>query len=57
MRDILAIHNSNVQGPTLSLSIGVATGGKGCSLSEILREADKSMHREKQMKKARATDV
>jgi diguanylate cyclase (GGDEF)-like protein/PAS domain S-box-containing protein len=57
IRDILAIHNSNVQGPTLSLSIGVATGGKGCSLSEVLREADKNMHREKQVKKARNTDV
>ena len=57
IRDILAIHNSNVQGPILSLSIGAATGEKGCSLSEVLREAERSMHREKQMKKAMATDV
>ncbi len=51
--DILAIHNSNVQGPPLSLSTGVAMGEKGCSLAKVLKEADKSMHQEKQARKAR----
>jgi len=57
VREILAIHNSNVQGTPLSLSIGAATGEEGCKLAEIMREADHRMYQEKQAKKAGAMSV
>ena len=57
IRDILAIHNSNVQGPPLSLSTGVAMGEKGCSLAAVLQEAAKSMYQEKQARKARTRNA
>jgi len=50
LRNILAIHNSNAQGYPLSLSIGIATGKKGCSLAKVLKEADNRMYWEKQSK-------
>ncbi len=53
VRRLLSIHNSRVQGPLLSLSIGTASGEKGCSLSEVLREADNNMYREKESKKGK----
>jgi diguanylate cyclase (GGDEF)-like protein len=54
VRDTLAIHNSKYRGPSLSLSVGVATGDEGCQLAEIMREADNRMYKEKQAKKAGA---
>jgi len=50
VREILAIHNSNVHGTPLSISIGSATGEEGCKLAEIMREADNRMYQEKQAK-------
>ena len=50
IKNILATHNSNVQGCPLSLSIGIATGKKGCSLAKVLKEADNRMYWEKQSK-------
>jgi diguanylate cyclase (GGDEF)-like protein len=47
----LLVHARDYKGPPLSLSIGVALGDKGCTLSEILREADNNMYQEKQRKK------
>jgi diguanylate cyclase (GGDEF)-like protein/PAS domain S-box-containing protein len=57
VRRFLSTRNSRVQGPLLSLSIGTASGEKGCSLSEVLREADENMYREKQAKKAGARNA
>ena len=57
VREILAIHNSNVLGTPLSVSIGVATGEEGCKLAEIMREADNRMYQEKQAKRAAAMSV
>jgi diguanylate cyclase (GGDEF)-like protein len=57
VRDILAIHNSKYRGPSLNLSIGAATGDEGCRLAEIMREADNSMYRAKQAKKAAARNA
>ena len=57
VREILAIHNSNVHGTPLSISIGAATGEEGCKLAEIMREADTRMYQEKQAKKAGAMSV
>jgi len=53
VREILAVHNGKYQGTTLSFSLGVATGNEGCTLAEIMREADNRMYQEKQMKKVR----
>jgi diguanylate cyclase (GGDEF)-like protein len=53
VREILAVHNGKYQGTTLSFSLGVATGNEGCTLAEIMREADNRMYEEKQMKKVR----
>ena len=57
LRNILTIHNSNVQGCPLSLSIGIATGKKGCSLAKVLKEADNRMYWEKQAKKSSTNDA
>jgi diguanylate cyclase (GGDEF)-like protein len=57
VRDILAIHNSKVDGTPLSISTGAATGEEGCKLAEIMREADNHMYQEKQAKKAAAAIV
>jgi GGDEF domain-containing protein len=51
INNALSIHARDATGPPLVLSIGVALGDKGCTLSEILREADKSMYQEKKRKK------
>jgi diguanylate cyclase (GGDEF)-like protein len=52
VRKALSMQNSNVRDRfLLSLSIGMASGEKGCSLSEVLREADENMYREKELKK------
>ena len=51
VRDILAIHNSKHGGTALSLSLGAATGDEGSRLTEIMREADNRMYREKLTKK------
>ena len=53
VRGLLSIHNSRVRGALLSLSIGAASGEKGCSLAEVLREADDNMYREKESKKGK----
>jgi diguanylate cyclase (GGDEF)-like protein len=53
IRSVLSIHNRNTQGDPLGLSVGAATGEKGCSLAEILKEADSRMYREKQFKAER----
>jgi diguanylate cyclase (GGDEF)-like protein/PAS domain S-box-containing protein len=37
IRSVLSIHNRNTQGDPLGLSVGAATGEKGCSLAEILK--------------------
>ncbi len=52
LRATLAIHNSEHRGVSLSFSMGVATGGEGCQLAEIMREADNRMYQDKQAKKA-----
>jgi len=57
VRDMLAIHNSKYRGTALSLSVGAATGDEGCRLDEIMKEADNSMYREKQAKKAVARNA
>jgi diguanylate cyclase (GGDEF)-like protein len=57
VREILAIHNGNFRGTSLSLSLGVATGDEGCTLAEIMREADNRMYREKLTKKVSVSDV
>jgi diguanylate cyclase (GGDEF)-like protein/PAS domain S-box-containing protein len=41
---VLALHNSRVQGVPVRLSLGLATGKRGCSLSQILKEADQSLY-------------
>ena len=50
VRSKLSIHNSNVQGVPLSLSIGTATAEKGDSLIQALKDADNRMYREKKSK-------
>ncbi len=47
---MLALHNSQVRGTPLSLSLGLATGQGPCSLSQILKEADQSLYLAKQSK-------
>jgi len=47
VRKSLEIHNSNYSGLSLSLSLGIATGSKGCSLTKVLKEADAYMYQEK----------
>ncbi len=54
LRKTLAIHNSEHRGTPLSFSVGMATGGEGCQLAEIMREADNRMYQDKQAKKAAA---
>ncbi len=46
----LALHNGQVQGVPLRLSLGLATGKRGCSLSKILKAADQSLYAAKQGK-------
>jgi diguanylate cyclase (GGDEF)-like protein len=57
VRDNLFVHNSKYRGPSLSLSVGVATGDEGCHLADIMREADNRMYQEKQAKKAAARNA
>ncbi len=54
LRKTLSIHNSEHRGTPLSFSMGVATGGEGSQLAEIMREADNRMYQDKQAKKAAA---
>jgi diguanylate cyclase (GGDEF)-like protein len=43
----LTSHNKAYPDMPLSLSIGIASGPKGCSISKLMREADKKMYEEK----------
>ena len=43
LRDTLEAHNKHCKGTPLELSLGVATGEKGCSLSDILKRAEAAM--------------
>jgi diguanylate cyclase (GGDEF)-like protein len=54
VRRSLAAHNATHPGTPLRLSLGGATGDKGCRLADIMREADNRMYQEKQAKKAAA---
>jgi len=45
---ILALHNSQIEGTPVRLSLGLATGKRGYSLSQILKEADQSLYSAKQ---------
>ncbi|MEW6417734.1 MAG: diguanylate cyclase [Nitrospirota bacterium] len=47
VRKNLKAHNCKYNRPPLSLSLGVATGEKGSSLDEVLKEADKNMYQDK----------
>ncbi len=47
VRESLADHNSHHPGKLLGLSFGVATGERGTSLAEILKNADEIMYRYK----------
>jgi diguanylate cyclase (GGDEF)-like protein/PAS domain S-box-containing protein len=51
VRSNLEAHNQQPAGPRLSLSLGTASGDKGCSLAEVLREADRAMYRDKASKR------
>jgi diguanylate cyclase (GGDEF)-like protein/PAS domain S-box-containing protein len=46
----LEIHNSNYNGLSLSLSLGIATGSKGCLLTKVMQEADAYMYQEKRLR-------
>jgi diguanylate cyclase (GGDEF)-like protein/PAS domain S-box-containing protein len=48
LRIVLAHHNRRAQGVPLRLSLGLATGKRDCSLSQILKEADQSLYSAKQ---------
>jgi len=50
VRNNLMNHNGHAQKVPSSFSIGVATGNKGCSLAEVMKEADKRMYQEKTSK-------
>jgi diguanylate cyclase (GGDEF)-like protein len=50
VRENVTTHNRHHPQCPLSLSVGVATGDKGCSLAGILKEADKCMYQEKLLK-------
>lgn len=54
LRNTLALHNSEHRGAPLSFSMGMASGGEGSQLTEIMREADNRMYQDKQAKKATA---
>jgi diguanylate cyclase (GGDEF)-like protein/PAS domain S-box-containing protein len=43
LRKTLEAHNNQTKGEPLNLSFGVATGEKGCSLCEIVRQAEAMM--------------
>lgn len=43
LREILNAHNKHYHGEPLNLSLGVATGEKGCSLLDVLKQAEISM--------------
>ena len=47
IKDALVSHNKSYQGPPLNLSFGVATGQKGCSLSDVLKQSEGQIHRGK----------
>ncbi len=47
VKDNVAAYNQNAPGLPLSLSIGVATGEKGCALAAVVREADRRMYQDK----------
>jgi len=40
-------HNRTTDGPPLNLSVGSATGEKGCNLADLLAEADSGMYQDK----------
>jgi len=53
VRSNLEAHNQQAAGPRLSLSLGTASGDKGCSLADVLREADRAMYQDKASKNQR----
>ena len=57
VRDALVIHNKDHPPFLLSLSIGVATGHKGMSLSGVRNRADKRMYQEKLAKRPVRSNV
>ena len=52
VRSLLAEHNCDSGKPVLSLSLGIATGDKGCALHALLKKADDLMYKDK-LSKAR----
>ncbi|OGW37195.1 MAG: hypothetical protein A2Y97_11505 [Nitrospirae bacterium RBG_13_39_12] len=48
----IKIHNDDYNGPSLSLSLGLATGDRGSLLAIVLKEADKNMYKDKQLRKS-----
>jgi len=50
VQDGLRIHNGRYPGQSLSLSLGIATGERGCSMASLLQEADARMYLDKQRK-------
>ena len=50
VRGNLEAHNRQASGPPLSLSLGTASGDRGCSLAEVMREADRAMYQDKALK-------
>jgi diguanylate cyclase (GGDEF)-like protein/PAS domain S-box-containing protein len=50
VRNGLRIHNGRYPGQSLSLSLGIATGERGCSMASLLQEADARMYLDKQQK-------
>ena len=50
IRSNLLVHNRRSQGLLLSLSVGASTGLKGRSLQEVMREADRRMYDDKQLR-------
>jgi diguanylate cyclase (GGDEF)-like protein/PAS domain S-box-containing protein len=50
VRNGLKMHNERYPGQSLSLSLGIATGERGCSMASLLQEADARMYLDKQQK-------
>jgi diguanylate cyclase (GGDEF)-like protein len=47
IRTLAELNNKYYQGPTLSMSLGAATGNAGGLLTDVQREADDKMYQEK----------
>ena len=50
-KNVIEHNQTCLPGQTVSLSIGVGTGQKGCLLNEIFKQADQSMYEEKTSKR------